>query len=46
MLRFYTYFSFQTLQFLLVEAQIYFLPQGVGYPSYATGRGFSLTFLL
>jgi len=33
---FCTYFSLQTLYFLLREAQEYFLPQGVGYPSYAT----------
>jgi len=29
-------FSIQTLQFLLVGAQKYILPQSVGYPSYAT----------
>jgi len=30
------YFSLQTLHFLLVGAQKYFLPRGVGYPRYAT----------
>jgi len=35
---FYTYFSFQTLQFLLVGAQKYFLLQGAAYPSYAPGE--------
>jgi len=32
-----SYFSLQTLEFLLEGAQKYFLPQGAGYPSYATG---------
>jgi len=29
-------FSVQTLQFLLVGVQKYFLPRGAGHPSYAT----------
>jgi len=33
---FCTYFSLQTLQILRRGAQKYFLPQGAGYPSYAT----------
>jgi len=33
---FCNYFSRQTLQFLLMGAQEYFLPQGAGYPSYVT----------
>jgi len=34
---FCTYFSLQTLWFMLTCAQEYFLLQGVGYPSNATG---------
>jgi len=33
---FCAYLSLQTLQFLLTWAQEYFLPQGAGYPNYAT----------
>jgi len=34
---FYTYFSLQTLKFSLIGGAKIFLPQGAGYPSYATG---------
>jgi len=39
--RFCAYISLQTLQFLLVGTQKYFLPAGSGYPCYATDHTMS-----
>jgi len=39
------YFSLQTMQFLLVRTQKSFLPQGAGYPRYATASITSVSFL-
>jgi len=43
--RFRAYFSLQTLHFLLVGAQKYFLPPGAWHPSYATDKIIGVSFV-